>query len=360
MVNIYIRGEYLLRRGLFSLPAALAGLVLTASASAQVNPGALESYKDWTIGCDNVGRCEAVSLHPIGAVPQDRPMMISVVRDIPHDAEVEVRLRKQGKAQPKTPVVFSIDGRQVASATDNGETLSVSGPQGAALALAMARGNAMEIRQGGQVIGRPSLTGSAAALRYMDARQGRAGTVTALVATGPLRAQAVRKPPMLPIVRRAAVPDGKAAALWREERGRAALLAGCKEDVDGKREAELHPLSGSQSLVLLPCGSGAYNLSTVPLIATGMPGRRIFAMARFDHSPGWTQDPSRPLLVNASWNAQGSELKSHAKGRGVGDCGSSESYVWDGAQFRLALAKAMGECRGAWEWITTWRATVVE
>jgi hypothetical protein len=32
--------------------------------------------------------------------------------------------------------------------------------------------------------------------------------------------------------------------------------------------------------------------------------------------------------------------------------------VWDGTSFRLTEASSMGECRGALEWITTWRAAV--
>jgi hypothetical protein len=112
--------------------------------------------------------------------------------------------------------------------------------------------------------------------------------------------------------------------------------------------------------VLVPCGAGAYNFSAVPVIATGIPGRRSFRFAVFDYQPGWSQDAGHPVLVNASWSPESSLLESYAKGRGIGDCGSSESYVWDGVRFRLVEASAMGECRGAWHWITTWSAKVVD
>jgi hypothetical protein len=98
----------------------------------------------------------------------------------------------------------------------------------------------------------------------------------------------------------------------------------------------------------------------VPVIATGIPGRRSFRFAVFDYQPGWSQDAGHPVLVNASWSPESSSLESYAKGRGIGDCGSSESYVWDGVRFRLVEASAMGECRGAWHWITTWSAKVVD
>ncbi len=66
------------------------------------------------------------------------------------------------------------------------------------------------------------------------------------------------------------------------------------------------------------------------------------------------------MLVNAGFTPDRSRLESFAKGRGIGDCGGSEAYVWDGARFRLVEASAMGECRGAWRWITTWSAQVIE
>jgi len=51
-------------------------------------------------------------------------------------------------------------------------------------------------------------------------------------------------------------------------------------------------------------------------------------------------------------------LNSYNKGRGLGDCGNAETYVWDGATFRLVQAYAMSECRGSTEWLTIWRAKV--
>ena len=66
------------------------------------------------------------------------------------------------------------------------------------------------------------------------------------------------------------------------------------------------------------------------------------------------------MLVNASWDAKTGQLMSYAKGRGLGDCGSSQSYVWDGSTFRLIEMRMMNQCRGAWDWIPLWRARPVE
>ncbi|CAN5409120.1 DUF1176 domain-containing protein [soil metagenome] len=351
-------------RGLFKTFAPWALLFVCVAlparaVSAGPRPASLQTYKDWTIGCDNGGRCEAVSLLPPTADFSTSSITLGVVREQGPDAQVEVWLRHADDQLGGT-VGFYVDGRKVGTARVVSDEARVRGPQASALAVTAAHGTMMEIKQGDRTVGRLSLAGSAAALRYMDARQGRAGTTTALIASGNLDIPALREAPVLPEIRRAIVPPGlKSVALWREELIRAGKQSGCSREVDGTREAEEYPLSKAQTLVLIPCGAGAYNFSSVPMIATGVVGRRTFTPARFDFQPGWSEDPAMPMLVNASWDVKLSQLSSFAKGRGVGDCGGSEAYIWDGTMFRLVEAKAMGECRGAWHWITTWRAKVI-
>jgi hypothetical protein len=48
-------------------------------------------------------------------------------------------------------------------------------------------------------------------------------------------------------------------------------------------------------------------------------------------------------------------LFTHYKGRGHGDCGGSEGYIWDGRIFRLAYMNAMDRCAGSRARITLWR-----
>lgn len=322
-------------------------------------PGTLETYKDWTIGCDNRNRCEAVALLPEGADWPDAPTMIRVVREAGPDADAEIWMSRDSHGQAQAN--FIVDGRQVASATARDGDARVTGPQAAALAIAMARGSTMEIRSATKLLGRPSLAGSGAALRYMDALQGRAGTTTALVATGALGANAVKAAPVAPVIKRMPVSTGgEPAALWREELTSLGRITGCSDAMNGSQQPELHRLDKGETLILVPCGAGAYNFSSVPVIATGIAGRRAFRLATFDSMPGWTKTAGRPMLVNAGWAPEKSRLESYAKGRGLGDCGGSQAYVWDGTRFRLVEAHAMGECRGAWEWIRVWSAQVSE
>lgn len=337
-----------------------AGVTQTLAVKATApRPGALETYRDWTIGCDNRNRCEAVSLLPEGGAWPDSPIMVGVLRDAGPDTAAEVWVSRDAKGGGEFS--FYVDGHRIASAMSREGDATVRGPQASALAIAMARGGVLEIRSGSRSLGKPSLAGSGAALRYMDARQGRAGTSTALVATGPLGPIAVRAAPVAPSIRRAVLPVGGAPAnLWREELTAIGKFTGCTAEMKDAQPPELHRLSRTETLILVPCGGGAYNFTSVPVVATGDAGRRAFRLAAFDMKPGWSEEEARPMLVNVGWTAEKLRLDSFAKGRGIGDCGGSEAYVWDGARFRLIQATSMGECRGAWRWIRTWSAQVGE
>jgi len=338
----------------------LLGAASIPAAAQTPRPGTLETYRDWTIGCDNVSRCEAVALLPENGEMPDVALTMGVSRVASIDATPEFWVERD--AQDAGSYAFHVDGRRIATAPATNGAAMVRGPQASALVVEMARGRTMEIRFGGKVVARPSLAGSGAALRYMDAAQGRAGTVTALVATGPIAAHAMRRPPVAPVVRRAIAPSGAApAALTREELAIVGRITDCAQEMkQSDSKPSLHRVSRTETLVLVPCGSGAYNFSSMALIATGAAGHRNFRMASFDYPPGWSESPDQPLLVNAAWTPEHSRLESFAKGRGLGDCGGSEAYVWDGMRFRLVGARAMGECRGAWHWIPTWTAKVVE
>jgi len=345
---------------LFALAATLSAIIgLTPALSQAPRPGSLETYKDWIIGCDNRGRCEAVSLMPEDRPWPDKPVMFGIVRGAEAAAGPEIWASRDAKG--KELLGFFVDGRKIASAESRDGELVLQGPQAAALAIAMARGTKLELRSGAALIAQPSLAGAAAALRYMDARQGRAGTVAALVATGSLASNAVRAAPPVPSIRRALIPAGaEPATLWREELALLGKFTACADEMHDASPPELYRLSKTETLVLVPCGAGAYNFSSVPVIATGIPGRRTFRLAAFDYLPRWSDDAAHPVLVNASWSPESSTLESYDKSRGMGDCGSSQSYVWDGVRFRLIEASAMRECRGAWHWITTWSAKVAQ
>ena len=95
---------------------------------------------------------------------------------------------------------------------------------------------------------------------------------------------------------------------------------------------------------MLNCGAGAYNFSSGIYVGQrNAAGKWTFEPAKFDYgATGFSADSKIPLLVNADWDAASQTISSYSKGRGLGDCGSSESRVWDGTMFRLTDATVMG------------------
>ena len=118
---------------------------------------------------------------------------------------------------------------------------------------------------------------------------------------------------------------------------------------------EAYRLDANHTLVLVPsrCDNGAYNLFSTARIITKA-GRAT--EAAFDAPTGMDKDDHR--LVNASYNNTTRLLSTFSKGSGIGDCGVQQHFAWDGKGFRLVEQQEMSACRGAIDYIVTWRALV--
>lgn len=325
-------------------------LALLLAAAPQ--PAQLKTFQDWTVGCDNGRACHAVALMP---------------EDWPDDAlTMSVRRGPEAGAQPvvafelgsdSNAAAVSADGRRLAARLVGAEGETRVAPADAAAVIAALRsaGRLQLHSADGKPLGTVSLKGASAALLYMDDQQRRIGTPTALVRRG--TGAAAAPPPPLPVVAAPPVSRSKPPAL-----GTAALAAlrkkhGCTiDEVGGPDDAETAALGAGEALLLLACGSGAYNVSYVPFIVRR--GGRIDP-APFDHRPGWWAEEGKPMLVNAGWDGERGLLTSFSKGRGLADCGTDSDYAWDGRAFRLVRQAEMDECRGSRDYITTWRARVV-
>lgn len=331
------------------MPAPLAGPV----------PGPIKTFGDWAVACDNVHRCEMTSLVPgDGSEPAGYDeISFSVEREAGPAGGFAIELQ-MAEDQDGSKVSIQIDATIIDGAIPKGGLIRFTGPRAAKIVAAMVKGREMNITDSADMmVGRTSLAGSSAALRFIDADQGRAGTVTAAVAKGSNAASAVPAAtagPVIRFVRPTGTPVKISPALRKAMDG----ATGCDENyADGEGEmpaVEAFALGGGKTLALLPCGNGAYNYSTVPfiIIAGGKP-----VMAQFDYAPGMTvAEDGEPTLVNAGFDPATAQLSSYSKGRGVGDCGNAEDYVWDGTRFRLVAARSMTECRGSVNWLTIYRA----
>lgn len=302
-------------------------------------PGALKTFGDWTVGCDNGLACQAVALVP-ESLDRDNYLLMVLTRGARGEPTRMGFPLLDHVAAGKTYAI-AVDGRPVARATAAGKA-----PENAADAVFRLDARALAALRNGSraAIGgtkvSASLTGLAAALGYMDAQQARIAPALPVVT---LPSASSRAPKTLPTAR-------VLAALPTEART-------CDDPtVDLKPEASR--LDARHSLVLIahPCGNGAYNLFSTALIVDEA-GRAT--PARFDADPGMGGSEVGDSLVNADWDVRTRRLGTFARGRGVGDCGTVQSYAWDGARFRLVEQAQMGECRGSTDYITIWRARVV-
>lgn len=311
-------------------------------------PGEVRTFRDWVVGCDNRLACTAVALGLDGA---EFPTLRIVV------------MRSGGGALPRVivdsndgvtaPAAITIDGKPVAKGGRiDDEGVVFTGEEAGRLIDALATGKAGQI-VAGKTEDALALTGAAAALRYMDERQRLSGTTAALVARGKDRPTA--SPPALPVIARIALA-GRAARASAAQLTAMRRAADCQIEFldEAQTRPEAHALGGGATLILLPCGAGAYNFMSAVFV---IGGDGTLRPATFDAPTGFDPEPGEvPQLVNAGFGE--GRLSSYAKGRGIGDCGVSQSFVWDGARFRLVEQSEMTECRGSTRLVTTWRAEV--
>ncbi len=134
--------------------------------------------------------------------------------------------------------------------------------------------------------------------------------------------------------------------------------AGCELEKGEWQDRIIAPLDRITSLILLSCGAGAYNYSYVPFLGRIENGQRRFSTPIFDLSPEWGEQGGPPMLVNPSWDGNNATLSLFAKGRGLGDCGTEQAWVWTGGRFMLSAMKTMPECRGSTLWLSIFEADV--
>lgn len=308
-------------------------------------PSVLKTFTDWTVGCDNTLRCTLASLLP--EMGGGDMITLNLTRE-PGAASrgggkiaLALETRNDQAATKRPPASFAVDGKPIALR------------DATALAAAIANAQSLKILDAnGSTLATLSLKGAAAALRYIDAQQGRAGSTDAIVAKGPAASTAPTLP--LPVIA-AIAPSGTAAKLTATQVAALRKRATC--DLEGFTP-ETHALGGGKSLVIFPCSTGAYNLISALFIVDGtsITPAQLDAPAGFEATGADTGTPVKSIINGDFKNGI---LTSYAKGRGLGDCGSHQSFVWDATRFRLAEQADMSECRGNIDYITTWRAKVV-
>jgi hypothetical protein len=321
----------------FSLPAA-AGI-----AQKKIALGETRYFKNWAAGCDNTLSCQAIAMQP--AENGEGYLTMSYTHDGHGISGPAIEIT--GMDADISTYRILINNRLITSGTLKGpyDSIKLVNSDAARLAKAIPIGNELRITDAaGKLLGRVSLIGSSAALRYVKSKNKRYGLPLPII-----NAKRIGKDDLIP-------DTGALVAL--------AEGGNCTKERQGVTEDTAYSLGSedgkARALALISCGNGAYNFSSAAFIGTRhTDGKWKFEPATFDyaHKTG-TSGPPQGLLTNATWDAAKQTLSSYNKGRAMADCGMSEEFVWDGTLFRLAQAERMEKCQGAPVWITIWRAAV--
>lgn len=351
-------------------PAAAGGPVTppTAATRSAARPERRE-FRDWRAVCDNGNRCVAWT-------GSDQGGWLRVGMEPGPDALPTVTAGEGFEGEDGPAAALRIDGRPVTlrggpADAANAEA-SEARARNALAALAAARSVSLVLADRSIDL---SASGASAALLWIDERQGRLGTTTALLRRGDRPARAVPAAPALPVVRRARpVAQGvfaganspmndESPASLRVPAAIEALeeVKACRAENNEYLDKAVLAARLDASTVLwgVPCGSGAYN-ATYVLFLAAPDGSRV----RPADLPTW-QPRSRASegdlwLVNPQYDPEAQTLTVFPRGRGLGDCGTIQTWTWTARGFALTEERSMGECWGMTpdHWPTTWRADV--
>ncbi|MDB5615276.1 MAG: hypothetical protein JWQ22_2929 [Devosia sp.] len=337
-------------------------LVLGGSALAEdaAPAGVLRTFGDWDVTCDNAHNCWAQTTQPLSGTGT-----IGLRRDAGAQAQPHVSLTLHDGTFDEA--AFDETGFEAVFTGGDfedefGPRLTIADDKTALFVAALNKATTLSIPVEDEVIF--SLAGSSAALRFIDEVQGRADTITALIAKGDKPASAVPAPLPLPII--AAPPT---AVVLIDTRPVPTLAKAGAIDCTEEQEypfpgfvAEGYRLPDGREIWFMPCFSGPYNYVSTAYLKTGE------AIAPLPFSGPKEGGPPSDLLTqlwNAALNVEGKDvpltLSTFGKNRGMGDCGTITEHVWTGTRFALTKYLEMEGCSGLWEeadWPVRWQAEI--
>jgi hypothetical protein len=349
-------------------PAVPAAPGATITPTPAVSPESRE-FRDWRAACDNGNRCVAWGGSDSG--------WIRIAIDAGPEAVAVVSagswsLGDVGKAPDS--LSLRIDGRDYAlrPGPRDAANAQASAERTGQILAALPAARTLALASGAQTADLPA-SGVSAALLWIDERQGRLGTTTALLRRGDRPASAVPAGPALPRVTPAPAMsqagfEGGANPMEDDPRpltvpagieGLKAVKACRAEGNDDLNKAVLAArLDGSTVLWGIPCGSGAYNATYVLYLARP-DGSGVRPAPLPERTPRTEGDigGEGPWLVNPIYDPQRQTLTVFPRGRGLGDCGTITTWTWTAQGFVLSQERSMGDCWGMSSdlWPTLWR-----
>jgi hypothetical protein len=305
---------------------AMAALIVPSS------PAEAERYYgSWSSTCDTGLLCEVNSSlgHPANPL-----VRISVLREAGPGAKVRISVSNLD-GSPPGPHSIVIDDHGYGLVEHTPSVWGVLPGHDLAVARALAKARKVYVVDGPKRY--PIFPdGTAAALRDMDARQGRAGTVTAIVARGAGPASLVPAPPPLPVrfearrPRHGLVirPRQQLVAAWRR-------AAECDPELDPPTNPpQSWPVDHRSAVILVPCWLGGHNSYYLVKVGTRADGSDA-RDAEFDFHAAITErsGPTAPP-GNPGRDERTGRLVSGQHG-GLAYPSTYEEWVWDGQRFRI-------------------------
>lgn len=331
---------------------ALVAMTLLSAPAMADKTGVSFEHKDWELACDNTLTCRAAGYAKEEGEGGSVLLSRDAGPDIAPTGEVILADTDADKAAPVTKLTLWINGRAVgdlAAVKDEAWQLSASQTQAVIRAV---KGSAKVEFRGGAAPFILSGEGASAVMLKMDEVQGRIGTPGALTKKGYKPESSVLPAVPAPVIQAASVSKSPTRPLTAAETAlfkpkmRVTLKGNdyCdrqqpsderKDDAEDDR-LSMTPLDDSHVLVSALCWRAAYN----------------------EGYGYWVTDTKLsepPVLVTDSGSEYDKGVITMAqKGRGIGDCWSSASWVWDGKAFRQSHIATTGMCRyirggGTWD-----------
>ncbi|MBS7846878.1 DUF1176 domain-containing protein [Pseudomonas fluorescens] len=342
------------------LPLIFLMAAAVTSANAADDVPLERSIKDWVIGCDNTRTCTA-----IGAVPERDDIGISTFSlRVTREAGPQGNLRVGVFSYNATRGQPTLDGKPLKNRFEPGERKEGEVSEVFALTGSNADALIAELRNGRELIlpieggtSVASLNGMSAALLLIDSVQGRVGTQDALISKGQAPASSVPQAPAAP-----PGPSWHAPVALTPDRAKevadAVVAATRKEWQEDLNEgvapkANAYALSADQALVIIETGCGAYNCF-YNIYQAPLDHPEQARPARVAEVPNLSEREPNGLV---DFDPATGELSSQAMAMGMGGCGTSLRWRYDGNGFTLTHAAEMNTCMGLEQiyWPVLWR-----
>ena len=310
--------------------AAALSLAALSAAAADTAPVSF-SHNDWELACDNTRTCRAAGYQSDSG--EGEPVSMLITRKAGPGTAVDIELQTGGEDEVKGALRFKV-GKATVSGLQGGSA-SLDDSQVRTVLPELLKSDDATLTASGNRKWTLSLAGLNAVLLKMDEAQGRVGTPGALVRRGSKPDSSVLaavRAPVVNVVRpaRARPGDDALAARIFPSLKLADIKEQCNnsDDINAK-SLQVHRLTDNKVLLSLGCGMGAYNYSSLLWIVNDKP----------PYAPA-------ALEANGDFDDKDASVTSSMKGRGVGDCWSSETWHFNGRDFVRTGAAGDGMCRG--------------